>query len=69
MLSKRTPLLEPGTNYWIVAESNAPDGEDGVWVMAAEGAGFSSNTQNGSWQDGAEGAVPFYDYSRRTTGQ
>ena len=29
MLSKSTPLHEPGTNYWVVAESNAPCGEDG----------------------------------------
>jgi len=58
MISKATPLLEPRTNYWIVAESNAPGRENGVWVMAGEGAGFSSTTHNGSWQDGGTGGVP-----------
>ena len=58
MLSQRTPLLDPGTNDWIVCESDARPEEDGVWVMAAEGLGFSANTFDGRWQDGADGAVP-----------
>ncbi|HJQ40963.1 MAG TPA: hypothetical protein VKB93_27820 [Thermoanaerobaculia bacterium] len=58
MLSQSTPLLDPGTNYWIVCESDARPGEDGVWVNAGEGTGFSTTTNDGSWQDGAEGAVP-----------
>lgn len=56
--SQSTPQLEPRTNYWVVAESAAPPRENGVWVMAAVGSGFSSVTNDGKWQDGSEGAVP-----------
>jgi hypothetical protein len=58
--SLKTPYLEKGVKYWIIAESDAVGGEDGDWVMAAIGTGFSTvNSGSGSpWQPGNEGAVP-----------
>ncbi len=58
LISKSTPLLEPRTNYWLVAESDARNFENGVWVMAGQGTGFSATTYQGDWQNGGEGAVP-----------
>lgn len=58
--SVRTPYLEKGTGYWIVAESGEPCGDDGVWAMAGSSAGFSAyNDGPGTpWSQGGEGAVP-----------
>ncbi|MBX3393770.1 MAG: hypothetical protein KF841_00235 [Phycisphaerae bacterium] len=52
------PRLCAGRHYWIVAESAAPCGLDGVWVVSGEDTGFSANTNNGEWQAGGDGAVP-----------
>lgn len=57
-LSTDHPRLCAGRHYWIVAESAAPCGLDGVWVMSGEDTGFSANTNNGEWQAGGDGAVP-----------
>ncbi|MBT8486191.1 MAG: hypothetical protein HKO59_01350 [Phycisphaerales bacterium] len=58
--SVRRPRLEPGTHYWIVAESDAPGGLDGVWNWASTGAGFVSicNGAGCTWSPGGSGAVP-----------
>ncbi len=58
--SQTHPRLCAGVNYWIVATSLAPPGENGVWVMAAEGIGFSANTDQDAttWQPGGTGAAP-----------
>ncbi|WP_170766668.1 hypothetical protein [Ruegeria lacuscaerulensis] len=53
-----TKVLRPEKKYWIVAESKTPCGESGVWTIASEGIGFSSNTWLGEWQPGGEGAIP-----------
>jgi len=53
------PLLEVGVNYWIVAESQAPGGDDGVWNFASSGTGFMAFSlgYGQPWQPGHEGAV------------
>lgn len=60
VVSELQPRLCSGQNYWIVAESNAVPGENGVWVMAGESTGFAANTDQSqtNWQPGGEGAVP-----------
>jgi len=58
MDSQDHPPLEAGVNYWIVAESDALPGLNGVWNIAAHGLGFMSNTDlNGEWYPGAMSAV------------
>lgn len=53
------PLLEPGVNYWIVAESQVACGNDGVWNMASSGTGFTAYSlgYGQAWQPGGLGAV------------
>lgn len=60
LTSEKTPLLEKDVKYWIVAESDAAGGEDGVWAMASTGIGFSTVNKGGNtpWQPGNESAVP-----------
>lgn len=58
MDSKLHPLLRGEVNYWVVAESSAPGGLDGVWNWAAFDTGITSIC-NGSpceWSTGS-GAV------------
>jgi hypothetical protein len=58
MDSQDHPLLVAGVDYWIVAESDAPPGINGVWNIAAHGLGFMSNTDlDGEWYPGGTGAV------------
>lgn len=40
--SRLTPLLQQGVNYWIVAESEALCGDDGVWNWAGQSSGFTA---------------------------
>jgi hypothetical protein len=56
--SRRRPLLRSGAAYWIVAESEAPGGLDGVWNWAGTGVGFMSicNGDPCEWSSG-QGAV------------
>src|SRR5262245_23558262 len=35
------PGLQSGVNYWLVAQSDAVGGYDGVWVMAGESSGIT----------------------------
>ncbi|HSS52752.1 MAG TPA: hypothetical protein VLX28_27740 [Thermoanaerobaculia bacterium] len=58
--SAKTPYLEAGVKYWLAAESEAVCGDDGVWNMAGEGAGFSAIGAGPGrpWTPGHEGAVP-----------
>jgi hypothetical protein len=53
------PLLTEGVNYWIVAESMAPCGLDGVWNFASVGTGFMAFSFGfeEAWQPGGSGAV------------
>ena len=55
-----TPLLEKGQRYWVAAESAAACGDDGVWVVAGEGTGFSAigGGPGKPWEPGHEAAVP-----------
>ncbi len=58
--SSQRPWLQAGVNYWVVAESDAPPAEDGVWNIASFGTGFMANTDQsigGDWFPGHEGAV------------
>ncbi len=58
MDSQDHPLLAAGVNYWIVAESDAPAGIDGIWNIAAHGLGFMANTDlGGEWYPGGMSAV------------
>jgi hypothetical protein len=58
MDSATHPLLEAGLNYWIVAESDSPPFNDGVWNIAAHGSGFMANTDlDGEWYPGSMSAV------------
>jgi len=52
------PALQSGVNYWLVAQSDAQGGLDGVWVMAGESTGYTAYC-NGipcEWS-GGKGAV------------
>lgn len=53
------PRLREGEQYWIVTESLAPCGLDGVWNWAAFGTGFVSTSlgYGETWQPGGMGAV------------
>ena len=53
------PLLDAGTNYWIVAESETEPLINPVWNWAAHGTNFTATTNfmTGEWQDGGEGAA------------
>ena len=54
------PTLEAGVNYWLVAQSDAPGGFSGVWVMAGESSGITSicNGIPCEWPPAGESAVP-----------
>ena len=54
------PSLEAGVHYWVVCESQAACGVDGVWNMAGIGLGFSATSvgYGQAWQPGGSGAVP-----------
>jgi hypothetical protein len=56
--SRLAPLLQQGVNYWIVAESEAPGGDDGVWNWAGASLGFTAicNGDPCEWFSG-DGAV------------
>jgi hypothetical protein len=58
LVSKLQPTLEAGANYWIVCESEAPCGLDGVWNWAGIDSGFTSicNGIPCEWSSGS-GAV------------
>ncbi|MHC4107345.1 MAG: hypothetical protein ACYSTY_04580 [Planctomycetota bacterium] len=53
------PLLEAGVHYWVVCESQAACGLDGVWNMAGIGSGFMAYGlgYGQAWQPGGSGAV------------
>jgi hypothetical protein len=53
------PRLEAGVHYWIVCESQAACGADGVWNFAAFGTGFTATSigYGQPWQPGGSGAV------------
>jgi hypothetical protein len=58
MDSQDHPLLAAGVNYWIVTESEAAAGVNGVWNIAAHGLGFMANTDlDGQWYPGGMSAV------------
>ena len=59
MDSAKHPLLTEDVNYWIVAESMAPCGDDGVWNFASKGLGFMSFSlgYGEPWQPGIQSAV------------
>ena len=59
MDSAKHPLLTEDVNYWIVAESMAPCGLDGVWNIASKGVGFMSFSlgYGDPWQPGGQSAV------------
>jgi len=59
VVSSLRPKLCSGVHYWLVAESDAPPGVNGVWVNAGDSTGFATTTTNqGEWQPGGMGAVP-----------
>ena len=61
LTSQVRPWLTAGVHYWIVCDSQAQGGEDGVWNYAALDSGFSAIRCCGPaapWQAGHDGAVP-----------
>jgi len=52
-------VLEAGQAYWIVAESDAPAGDNPVWNWATGVTGYTSTTAfgTGAWQPGGTGAT------------
>jgi hypothetical protein len=54
------PTLKAGAHYWLVAQSDAPGGFSGVWVMAGESSGITSicNGIPCEWPPAGESAVP-----------
>ena len=59
MGSVEHPLLESGSHYWIVCESFATCGIDGVWNFAGIGSGFMAYGSGPGlgWQPGGTGGV------------
>jgi hypothetical protein len=59
VISTVRPLLLANRNYWLVAESAAPPGWNGVWNWASTGTGMMSicNGTNCSWSPASSGAV------------
>ncbi|MCI0362479.1 MAG: hypothetical protein L0Y44_09580 [Phycisphaerales bacterium] len=60
VMSVKHPVLEAGVKYWIVCESDAQAGLNGVWNWATAQSGFMSTIDFASgpnWQPGGEGAV------------
>jgi len=53
------PVLQAGVNYWVVAQSSAPGGNDGVWNWAANDSGWMSicNGIPCEWTPANHGAV------------
>jgi len=51
-------VLEAGTRYWLVAESDRPILVDPVWNFATGVTGFTATTlPDGTWQAGGSGAT------------
>ncbi|MHC4065628.1 MAG: hypothetical protein ACYSUI_14180 [Planctomycetota bacterium] len=59
MDSTEHPPLQDGMHYWIVAESQAVCGDDGVWNFASFGLGFAAFSlgYGQAWQPGGSGAA------------
>ncbi|MCP4247088.1 MAG: hypothetical protein GY778_08565 [bacterium] len=59
MVSALHPLLFEGVNYWIVTESRAVCGDDGVWNFASFGLGFVAYSLGfgQDWQPGGSSAA------------
>jgi len=56
------PVLNAGTTYWIVAESNEPAFVDPVWVAAGNGPSYTMGNidfqTSSAWQVGLTGGPP-----------
>lgn len=56
------PILQAGSNYWIVAESTEPAFVDPVWVIASNGGTYTTGnidfSSSPTWQIGQGTAAP-----------
>lgn len=51
------PALQPGRNYWVVAESAAAPTRNPVWNFASRGTQYSTTTMDGAWQPAGSAAA------------
>lgn len=54
----KSPVLQGGRDYWVVAESRSPALVNPVWTFSKSGTGWSVfSLPDGTWQTAGEGAA------------
>jgi len=55
--STKQPLLQQTGTYWVVAESDARCGHDGIWIIVSETGFVATKEGHDDWMGGDGGAV------------